>query len=178
MATNGPPPPGIPEASRLSTHTWQTDLLQLFHNAKDRFPDVVWELHPDDDHDATDEVWGHKGLLGHPLLLSRSLSPSDRLRTCPAVVSGALLFVSPSAHHLADALRPLALSGTRSIFRIAQSHARLCPQLALSLSLPRFLSLSIHPPGQHSSHPATNISRPLCQRARVSLHGQGPRRGV
>ncbi|KAF8137188.1 hypothetical protein EV363DRAFT_1316965 [Boletus edulis] len=43
MATNSPPPPGIPEASRLSTQTWQSDLLQLFHNAKDRFPDVVWE---------------------------------------------------------------------------------------------------------------------------------------
>ena len=59
------PPPShtllLPEASRLSTQTWQHDLLQLFHNARDRFPDVVWELHPDDDHDSTEEVWGHKG---------------------------------------------------------------------------------------------------------------------
>ncbi|KAF8551177.1 hypothetical protein OG21DRAFT_1487193 [Imleria badia] len=63
MATSSAPPPGIPEASRLSTQTWQTDLLQLFHNAKDRFPDVVWELHPDDDQDSTDEVWGHKAIV-------------------------------------------------------------------------------------------------------------------
>ncbi|KAG9313653.1 hypothetical protein JVU11DRAFT_5985 [Chiua virens] len=63
MATNSPPPPGIPEASRLSTQAWQKDLLELFHNAKDRFPDVVWELHPHDDHDTTDEVWGHKAIV-------------------------------------------------------------------------------------------------------------------
>lgn len=65
MATNNPPPPGIPEASRLSTQTWQNDLLELFHNAKDRFPDVVWELHPDDDQDSTEEIWGHKGVHDH-----------------------------------------------------------------------------------------------------------------
>ncbi|KAF9242262.1 hypothetical protein BU15DRAFT_86859 [Melanogaster broomeanus] len=59
--TKTSPPPGIPEASRLSTQTWQDDLLELFHNAKDRYPDVVWELHPDDHHHSSEEVWGHKG---------------------------------------------------------------------------------------------------------------------
>ncbi|KAF9218824.1 hypothetical protein BS17DRAFT_719536 [Gyrodon lividus] len=63
MATGSPPPPGIPEASRISTQTWQNDLLDLFHNAKDRFPDVVWELHPDDDHDNSEDVWGHKAIV-------------------------------------------------------------------------------------------------------------------
>ncbi|KAH7886811.1 hypothetical protein F5I97DRAFT_1808109 [Phlebopus sp. FC_14] len=62
MATANPPP-GIPEASRLSTQAWQNDLLDLFHNAKDRFPDVVWELHPDDDHDGSEDVWGHKAIV-------------------------------------------------------------------------------------------------------------------
>ncbi|KIJ15860.1 hypothetical protein PAXINDRAFT_176366 [Paxillus involutus ATCC 200175] len=63
MATSSPPPPGIPEASRISTQAWQNDLLNLFHNAKDRFPDVVWELHPDDDHDNSGDVWGHKAIV-------------------------------------------------------------------------------------------------------------------
>ncbi|KAG6379946.1 hypothetical protein JVT61DRAFT_10513 [Boletus reticuloceps] len=63
MATNSPPPPGIPEASRLSTQAWQSDLLQLFHNAKDRFPDVVWERQPGDDPDSTEEIYGHKAIV-------------------------------------------------------------------------------------------------------------------
>ena len=76
MATANPPPPRIPEALRLSTQTWQHDLLQLFHNAKDRFPDVVWELHSDDDHDSTEGVWGYKGEHGrrrrhHQLILAQ-----------------------------------------------------------------------------------------------------------
>jgi hypothetical protein len=39
-----PPPPGLQEATKNSTHTWQEHLESLFHHAKDRFPDVVWEL--------------------------------------------------------------------------------------------------------------------------------------
>jgi len=55
------PPPGIPEASRISTEQWQHDLVQLFRNVKDLFPDVVWAIHPDEDDDAFEEIWGHKG---------------------------------------------------------------------------------------------------------------------
>lgn len=58
-------PPALLEASGKSTATWQNDLNTLFHRAKDRFPDVVWDLV---DEDAMDEgngqdsdVWGHKG---------------------------------------------------------------------------------------------------------------------
>jgi hypothetical protein len=68
-------PPGLAEATKNSTATWQTHLEQLFHNAKDRFPDVVWDLTTDDDDDnerVLGEVWGHKG---SSLSLSLSAHP-------------------------------------------------------------------------------------------------------
>lgn len=80
-----PPPPGLQEATKNSTTAWQADLEALFHHAKDRFPDVVWELVvEEEEEDGTvnhnhhynqnrnqdvEEVWGHKGTL----LRSRSL---------------------------------------------------------------------------------------------------------
>lgn len=57
------PPPGIPEASRISTEQWKQDLFELFRNAKDRFPDVVWDIHPHQDDDAVEHVWGHKAVV-------------------------------------------------------------------------------------------------------------------
>lgn len=61
------PPPGLQEATKKSTISWQHDLESLFHHTKDRFPDVVWELVGDDDVDAprgpSDEIYGHKGQL-------------------------------------------------------------------------------------------------------------------
>ncbi|KAI6019760.1 hypothetical protein F5J12DRAFT_738593 [Pisolithus orientalis] len=57
------PPPGIPEASRVSTEQWKNDLFQLFRNAKDHFPDVVWDIHPDEDDNAVEHVWGHKAVV-------------------------------------------------------------------------------------------------------------------
>lgn len=52
----------VQEATRQSTQAWKNDLTKLFRQAKDRFADVVWELHSDDNHhDDHDEVWGHKG---------------------------------------------------------------------------------------------------------------------
>ncbi|KAG1716805.1 hypothetical protein ID866_327 [Astraeus odoratus] len=62
-AASSQPPPGIPEASRVSTEKWKKDLIELFRNAKDRFPDVVWDIHPDEDDDAFEEVWGHKAIV-------------------------------------------------------------------------------------------------------------------
>jgi hypothetical protein len=64
VALATPPPPGLAEATKNSTTAWQHHLAELFRTAKDRFPDVVWELTPEDDADkVADEVWGHKGLL-------------------------------------------------------------------------------------------------------------------
>lgn len=55
-------PPSLHEATKRSTSAWQEDLQALYHHAKDRFPDVVWELCDDDNMDAeVEEVWGHKG---------------------------------------------------------------------------------------------------------------------
>jgi|SRR6266498_1099055 len=59
-----PPPPGLQEATKNSTIAWQEHLESLFHHAKDRFPDVVWELTADEEDPGqpAEEVWGHKGI--------------------------------------------------------------------------------------------------------------------
>ena len=60
-------PPALLEATGKSTAAWQNDLNSLFHRAKDRFPDVVWDLVDEDAMDEGNgqgsEVWGHKGAL-------------------------------------------------------------------------------------------------------------------
>ncbi|KAI0051380.1 hypothetical protein FA95DRAFT_1554731 [Auriscalpium vulgare] len=62
--STSPPPPGLTEASKKSTVAWQTDLESLFQRAKDRFPDVLWELLGDDDGGGNgEEVWGHKAIV-------------------------------------------------------------------------------------------------------------------
>ncbi|KAL1734269.1 hypothetical protein EV714DRAFT_245112 [Schizophyllum commune] len=53
-------PPSLQEATSTSTTTWQNHLENLFHQAKERFPDVVWELN---DGVNVDEVWGHKAIV-------------------------------------------------------------------------------------------------------------------
>ncbi|KZT18795.1 hypothetical protein NEOLEDRAFT_117033 [Neolentinus lepideus HHB14362 ss-1] len=60
-----PPPPSLQEATRKATVAWQDDLQSLFHHAKDRFPDVVWELYADEDGKGKggEEVWGHKAIV-------------------------------------------------------------------------------------------------------------------
>ncbi|KAH9478923.1 hypothetical protein JR316_0009386 [Psilocybe cubensis] len=60
-----PPPPGLQEATKNSTLAWQRDLESLFHHAKDRFPDVVWELVGSEEEDSRmlEEVWGHKAIV-------------------------------------------------------------------------------------------------------------------
>ena len=57
------PPPGLQEATKNSTTAWQEHLESLFRHAKDRFPDVVWELTADDEDPGqpAEDVWGHKG---------------------------------------------------------------------------------------------------------------------
>ncbi|KAJ6557753.1 hypothetical protein B0H19DRAFT_1148514 [Mycena capillaripes] len=51
----------LQEATRNSTSTWQKDLAALFQHAKERFPDVVWELTGEDT--SVEEVWGHKAIV-------------------------------------------------------------------------------------------------------------------
>ncbi|KAJ7434830.1 hypothetical protein B0H11DRAFT_2116228 [Mycena galericulata] len=52
----------LQEATRNSTAGWQEDLAALFHSAKERFPDVVWEL-SEGGAGAVEEVWGHKAIV-------------------------------------------------------------------------------------------------------------------
>ena len=65
VATDAPPlrPPALAEATKKSTSTWQEALQTLFHRAKDRFPDAVWDLVDEDaaDNSSNEEVWDHKG---------------------------------------------------------------------------------------------------------------------
>ncbi|KII84313.1 hypothetical protein PLICRDRAFT_167831 [Plicaturopsis crispa FD-325 SS-3] len=56
-------PPGLIEATKNSTVAWQDNLQSLFNNAKDRFPDVVWELQAEDEKAKSEEVWGHKAIV-------------------------------------------------------------------------------------------------------------------
>ncbi|KAJ7086874.1 hypothetical protein B0H15DRAFT_844186 [Mycena belliarum] len=51
----------LQEATRNSTSAWQRDLVALFQHAKERFPDVVWELTTEGQ--GTEEVWGHKAIV-------------------------------------------------------------------------------------------------------------------
>jgi hypothetical protein len=62
MAPPPSSPPALLEATKKSTSVWQFNLGSLFLQAKDRFPDVVWELE-DDKGKGVEEVWGHKGVL-------------------------------------------------------------------------------------------------------------------
>jgi hypothetical protein len=62
-------PPALLEAVQLSEETWQSDLHDLLGQAKDRFPDILWERDEDDDDTkGPAEVWGHKGTSGIPCI--------------------------------------------------------------------------------------------------------------
>ncbi|KAK7044999.1 hypothetical protein R3P38DRAFT_3347228 [Favolaschia claudopus] len=76
----------LQEATRNSTNAWQRDLAILFKSAKDRFPDVVWELTTDDSNNnsSVEQVWGHKAIVyarAPPSFQSRyfSFRPQDPL---------------------------------------------------------------------------------------------------
>lgn len=64
-STSSSTPPALQEATTRSTVLWQEDLQALFEQAKDRYPDVVWELSDEDDPrgDRAEEIWGHKAIV-------------------------------------------------------------------------------------------------------------------
>ncbi|KAF8320431.1 hypothetical protein DL93DRAFT_2052982 [Clavulina sp. PMI_390] len=53
----------LSRANAASTESWQRDLKSLFDHAKERFPDVVWDLTSDYDSDTQEDVWGHKAIV-------------------------------------------------------------------------------------------------------------------
>ncbi|KAG5636467.1 hypothetical protein H0H81_007947 [Sphagnurus paluster] len=55
--------PFLQEATKNSTIVWRRDLEALFHHAKERFPDVVWEVGGGEDDGDEREVWGHKAIV-------------------------------------------------------------------------------------------------------------------
>ncbi|KIL58305.1 hypothetical protein M378DRAFT_181318 [Amanita muscaria Koide BX008] len=65
MTTSLSQPASLQEATRKSTLEWKANLKSLFEYAKDRFPDVVWELTAEDDYEdkVLEEVWGHKAIV-------------------------------------------------------------------------------------------------------------------
>ena len=66
-------PPALLEAVQLSEETWQSDLHDLFEQAKDRFPDILWERDEDDDDTkGPAEVWGHKGTSEVPCVSAKA----------------------------------------------------------------------------------------------------------
>jgi hypothetical protein len=101
------PPPVLQEATKNSTSVWQENLEELFRNAKDRFPDVVWKVGGVDGGDMmkdvdmdiggqVDEVWGHKGSLLFSLFvffLFTFFLYSDCICSCTAFVSNPLFLV-------------------------------------------------------------------------------------
>lgn len=104
------PPPALQEATKNSTSVWQENLEELFRNAKDRFPDVVWEvgevcggdMMKDVEMDMggrVEEVWGHKGSL--PIFFCLFFIYffflcSDRVRSCPSFFSNSIFLVQTS----------------------------------------------------------------------------------
>ena len=101
------PPPVLQEATKNSTSAWQENLEELFRNAKDRFPDVVWEVGGVDGGDMmkdvemdiggqVEEVWGHKGSLCSFLFLfyfTYFFLCSDCVCSCTPFFSNSLFLV-------------------------------------------------------------------------------------
>ena len=99
VATDAPPlrPPTLAEMTNKSTSTWQEDVQTLFHCAKDRFPDVVWDVVDEDAmYDPINErVLNHKGTTSLQIL---KLLPVILINNTPhtqALVSAVLLRPHP-----------------------------------------------------------------------------------
>ncbi|KAL4249775.1 hypothetical protein ABKN59_007599 [Abortiporus biennis] len=92
MASTSNTPPSLQEATHNSTLSWQNDLQDLFNNAKDRFPDVVWELLDEDDitEREPEEIWGHKAVVyarAPPTFQARYFSSKGPSATSPVPYS-------------------------------------------------------------------------------------------
>lgn len=57
-----PPRSKLFEAHANSAAVWQADLKKLFHHAKERYADVMWEVSDGDDA-PIEEVYGHKAIV-------------------------------------------------------------------------------------------------------------------
>lgn len=94
--------PALQEATKKSTIVWRQDLEALFHHAKDRFPDVVWELGGGEDDGDQREVWGHKAIVyarAPPSFQTRyfSFRPTPYASSPPPTTSALSLDISRSS---------------------------------------------------------------------------------
>ena len=115
-------PPALPEAVQRSEVAWQNDLLEMSQQAKERFPDILWERDEDDeDVEGTGEVWGHKGASG--MSCDQKLDfyslVSHHICSCSSIVASKVLFIS---------------SCTRRLYQ----------PIAIPVSAPRSVTFSIH----------------------------------
>lgn len=158
VALKQPPvrPPALLEATVKSTSTWQNDLNTLFHRAKDRFPDVVWDLVDEDAMDEGDgqdsEVWGHKGMhLLSLIQVYRLLKSSCSHCVCSGTpkLSSTLLLISSSTNIFTAALRHVSYAvssrtdNLRSLFKCRLWIRAICAfrvTVAKSIFLPSTLS--------------------------------------
>ncbi|KAM6503815.1 hypothetical protein JOM56_000758 [Amanita muscaria] len=121
MTTSLSQPASLQEVTRKSTLEWKANLKSLFEHAKDRFPDVAWELTAEDDEDKVlEEVWGHKAILyvrAPPSFQSRYLSfkpslPSALYSDRPSHSRG---YIAESTPSLTDEDQHVALPVPSSI---------------------------------------------------------------
>lgn len=133
-----PPSSALAKTSAASTETWQRDLKTLFDHAKERFPDVVWDLTSDYDGAVQEDVWGHKGgLVFSALLLGEHVWPSltsAHFRTISLILFVAIVYARAPPSFLAQYfdVRP---NGTSRIFSGSPLPGENPTQSTFSLSL-------------------------------------------
>ncbi|KDR81313.1 hypothetical protein GALMADRAFT_241816 [Galerina marginata CBS 339.88] len=71
----------LDSARKTATREFQQDLESLFLDAKNQFPDIVWdtEAETDEDWELPGQIWGHKAIIiarGRPMFCARYLIQS------------------------------------------------------------------------------------------------------
>lgn len=157
VALAAPNPPGLAEATKNSLAAWQQHLEELFRRAKDRFPDVVWDLTAEDDEEKViDEVWGHKGLSISVVCDFPVCFLTTRAYTCLAIVYAR---APPSFQSRYFSFRPNPVTSPTPY---SHSPTGYQSQSAFSLPLPAGLSRSPSPPRAPSPstlNPNTSLLR-------------------
>ncbi|KAG9095453.1 hypothetical protein FS749_010413 [Ceratobasidium sp. UAMH 11750] len=116
------PPPLIPSSSSAlsralaaSSETWQSELKNLFDQAKTRYPDVVWDMLSEED-EHLEEIWGHKAIVyarAPPSFQARYFTPRTTSSGSPTPYSTQHLL--PAQSTLSLSLPPIdARPGSRS----------------------------------------------------------------
>ncbi|QRV76560.1 CAP-Gly domain protein [Ceratobasidium sp. AG-Ba] len=159
-----PPPPQPPSAvlSRalaVSSDIWQTELKNLFDQAKTRYPDVVWDMVADDD-DHLEEIWGHKAIVyarAPPSFQARYFTPRTTSSNSPTPYSRSIYYQrNPRYLYLSR----LPMGGP-------------VPRSPSPFGAPQRTQSPVHHWQRHlAPHTARHESCLVLQRTRVPLHRQ------